>query len=90
MLSRIEFKKPVGKARNVRDRDIDDEYAAWGWEQAERANEEEWYEQEDGTYDEEIERKKIYETEKTRNLEAELEIRLAKGHSKKYDKNLSE
>ena len=29
--------------KNTRDIDLDDEYAAWGWEQAEKANEEEWY-----------------------------------------------
>ena len=34
ILSKAEFKKPIGKVRNIRDIDLDDEYAAWGWEQA--------------------------------------------------------
>jgi len=25
--------------KNIRDRDLEDEYAAWGWEQAEKNNE---------------------------------------------------
>lgn len=40
ILSRAEFKRPIAKLKNIRDRDIDDEYAAWGWEQAEKHNEE--------------------------------------------------
>jgi hypothetical protein len=31
ILSRAEFRKPIAKAKNIRDRDLDDEYAAWGW-----------------------------------------------------------
>ena len=46
----------------MRDRDLDDEYAAWGWEQAQKLNEEEWYEREDDVYDEAAESKKLYET----------------------------
>ena len=31
ILSRAEFRKPTGLARNIRDRDLEDEYAAWAW-----------------------------------------------------------
>ena len=44
ILSKAEFRKPLAKVKNIRDIDLDDEYAAWGWEQAEKQNEEEWYE----------------------------------------------
>lgn len=38
-----------------------------------------WYEShEDLTYDEEAEKKKLYETEKTRNMESEIEQKLMK------------
>ncbi len=40
ILSKAEFRKPMAKMKNIRDIDLDDEYAAWGWEQAEKANEE--------------------------------------------------
>jgi hypothetical protein len=43
ILSRAEFRRPIAKVKNIRDRDLDDDYAAWGWEQAEKHNEEEWY-----------------------------------------------
>ena len=63
----------MNKIKNIKDLDIDDEYAAWGWEQAEKQNELDWYEsQEDFTYDEETGKKKLYETERTRNLELEI------------------
>ena len=39
ILSKAEFRKPVAKMKNIRDIDLDDEYAAWGWEQAAKANE---------------------------------------------------
>ena len=56
-MSRAEFRKPIAKLKNIRDRDLDDEYAAWGWEQAEKHNEEEWYEREDDAFEEETEKK---------------------------------
>lgn len=68
ILSRAEFKRPIAKAKNVRDRDIEDDYAAWGWEEAAKVNEEDWYEREDDAYDEGTEKKKLYETDKTRSV----------------------
>ena len=40
ILSKAEFRKPLAKVKNIRDIDLDDQYAAWGWEQAEKQNEE--------------------------------------------------
>ena len=31
ILSKAEFRKPMPKMKNLKDIDLDDEYAAWGW-----------------------------------------------------------
>lgn len=49
----------------MKDVDLVDEYAAYAWEEAEKAaqeNEDDWYNTEEGVYDEYVEQKKIYET----------------------------
>lgn len=38
ILSRPEFQKPLHKMKNVKDLDIEDEYSAWGWQEAEKQN----------------------------------------------------
>jgi hypothetical protein len=70
ILSRPEFQKPMYRNnRSLKDYDPDNEYAAWAWGEAQKESETDWYETEEGfLYDEEHEKKKLYETEKTKNL----------------------